>query len=46
MTVIQLKNVSRWYGNVVAVNDITMDIGPGSPACSARTERASPRSCT
>ena len=29
MTVIQLKNVSRWYGNVVAVNDITMDIGPG-----------------
>jgi ABC-2 type transport system ATP-binding protein len=29
MTVIQLQNVSRWYGNVVAVNDITMDIGPG-----------------
>jgi ABC-2 type transport system ATP-binding protein len=29
MTVIQIKNVSRWYGNVVAVNDITMDIGPG-----------------
>jgi ABC-2 type transport system ATP-binding protein len=29
MTVIQLRNVSRWYGNVVAVNDITMDIGPG-----------------
>ena len=29
MTVIQLANVSRWYGNVVAVNDITMDIGPG-----------------
>ena len=29
MTVIQLSNVSRWYGNVVAVNDITMSIGPG-----------------
>jgi ABC-2 type transport system ATP-binding protein len=26
---IELKNVSRWYGNVVAVNDITMTIGPG-----------------
>jgi ABC-2 type transport system ATP-binding protein len=24
-----LTNVSRWYGNVVAVNDITMSIGPG-----------------
>jgi ABC-2 type transport system ATP-binding protein len=29
MTVIKIENVSRWYGNVVAVNDITMDIGPG-----------------
>jgi len=29
MTVIELRNVSRWYGNVVAVNDITMSIGPG-----------------
>jgi ABC-2 type transport system ATP-binding protein len=29
MTVIELRNVSRWYGNVVAVNDITMTIGPG-----------------
>jgi ABC-2 type transport system ATP-binding protein len=29
MTVIEFRNVSRWYGNVVAVNDITMDIGPG-----------------
>ena len=29
MTVIQIKNVSRWYGNVVAVNDVTMEIGPG-----------------
>jgi ABC-2 type transport system ATP-binding protein len=29
MTVIELGNVSRWYGNVVAVNDITMTVGPG-----------------
>jgi ABC-2 type transport system ATP-binding protein len=29
MTSVEFRNVSRWYGNVVAVNDITMDIGPG-----------------
>jgi ABC-2 type transport system ATP-binding protein len=29
MSVIELSAVSRWYGNVVAVNDITMSIGPG-----------------
>jgi ABC-2 type transport system ATP-binding protein len=29
MTDIQIKNVSRWYGNVVAVNDISMDVGSG-----------------
>ncbi|MGO8886474.1 MAG: ABC transporter ATP-binding protein [Streptosporangiaceae bacterium] len=29
MTEIELSNVSRWYGNVVAVNDISMTIGPG-----------------
>ncbi len=26
---IELRNVSRWYGNVVAVNDVTMTIEPG-----------------
>ena len=26
---IELRQVSRWYGNVVAVNDVTMTIGPG-----------------
>jgi ABC-2 type transport system ATP-binding protein len=26
---IELTNVSRWYGNVVAVNDVSMTIGPG-----------------
>jgi ABC-2 type transport system ATP-binding protein len=26
---IELRGVSRWYGNVVAVNDVTMTIGPG-----------------
>ncbi len=29
MITIELRNVSRWYGNVVAVNDITMTMGPG-----------------
>jgi ABC-2 type transport system ATP-binding protein len=29
MSLIELHNASRWYGNVVAVNDITMAIGPG-----------------
>jgi ABC-2 type transport system ATP-binding protein len=26
---IELQNVTRWYGNVVAVNDITMTLAPG-----------------
>ncbi|WP_433329301.1 ABC transporter ATP-binding protein [Spirillospora sp. CA-294931] len=29
MSVLKLSNVSRWYGNVVAVNGVSMDIGPG-----------------
>ena len=29
MSTIELTGVSRWYGNVVAVNDVTMTIGPG-----------------
>lgn len=29
MSTVQLTNVSRWYGNVVAVNDVTMTLGPG-----------------
>jgi ABC-2 type transport system ATP-binding protein len=29
VTSIEVTGVSRWYGNVVAVNDITMSIGPG-----------------
>ncbi len=29
VTEIDLRSVSRWYGNVVAVNDISMTIGPG-----------------
>jgi ABC-2 type transport system ATP-binding protein len=29
MSTIELAGVSRWYGNVVAVNDVTMTIGPG-----------------
>ena len=26
---IELEHVSRWYGNVVAVNDISFSLGPG-----------------
>ena len=29
MAVITIDKVSRWFGNVVAVNDVTMTIGPG-----------------
>ncbi len=29
MTTVELENVSRWYGNVVAVNDISMTLQPG-----------------
>ena len=29
MSTIELTGVSRWFGNVVAVNDVTMAIGPG-----------------
>ena len=29
MTQIRIDHVSRWYHNVVAVNDVTMTIGPG-----------------
>ena len=29
MSVVELAQVSRWYGNVVAVNDVTMRLEPG-----------------
>lgn len=29
MSTVDLVGVSRWYGNVVAVNDVTMALGPG-----------------
>ena len=29
MTTLDITNTSRWFGNVVAVNDVTMTIGPG-----------------
>jgi len=29
MSTLQLEHVSRWYRNVVAVNDVSMTIGPG-----------------
>lgn len=29
MTILALRAVSRWYGNVVAVNDVSFEVGPG-----------------
>ena len=29
---IHLQNVSRWYGQVIGLNDVTCDIGPGLTA--------------
>ncbi|GAA5187984.1 ABC transporter ATP-binding protein [Rugosimonospora acidiphila] len=29
MRTVELTNVSRWYGNVVAINDVTMTLGAG-----------------
>ena len=29
MSTIEVEHASRWYGNVVAVNDVTMEVGPG-----------------
>ena len=29
MSTLSLSSVSRWYGNVVAVNDVTFEVGPG-----------------
>ncbi|MEU8887430.1 ABC transporter ATP-binding protein [Streptomyces sp. NPDC048442] len=29
MTTIEITKASRWFGNVVAVNDVTMTVGPG-----------------
>ena len=29
MSTIEVEHASRWYGNVVAVNDVSMEVGPG-----------------
>ena len=38
MSTVELTTVSRWYGNVVAVNDVTMTLGAGRDRA-ARPER-------
>ena len=43
---IEVRNVSRWYGDVVAVNDISFSVGPASRGCSVPTARARARCCT
>ena len=42
VTAIELRNVSRWYGNVVAINDITVTIGPGVTGLLGPNGAASP----
>jgi hypothetical protein len=46
MSSIQVTNVSRWYGNVVAVNDVTFTLGVVLPDCSAQMAQARRQSCT
>ncbi|MBO0687687.1 MAG: ATP-binding cassette domain-containing protein, partial [Candidatus Dormibacteraeota bacterium] len=29
MSILELRGASRWYGNVVAVNDVSFSVGPG-----------------
>ena len=41
--VISVENVSKWYGSVVAVNDVSFEIEPASRAFSDRTAPARPR---
>jgi ABC-2 type transport system ATP-binding protein len=29
MSVVELRQVSKWYGEVIGLNDVTVDVGPG-----------------
>lgn len=42
MTTLSIDHVSRWFGNVVAVNDVTMTIGPGVTGLLGPNGAASP----
>ena len=44
MSTIVLDSVSRWFGNVVAVNDVTLSIGPGVTGLLGPTAPARPPS--
>ncbi len=46
MTDLVLNAASRWYGNVVAVNDVSMRIGPGVTGLLGPNGAASRRCCT
>ena len=43
MTEIRIDHVSRWFRNVVAVNDVSMTIGPGVTGLLGPTAPASRR---
>ena len=44
MSVIAADHLSKWYGQVIGLNDVTLTCRRASPACSARTAPASRRS--
>ena len=39
--IVSADHVSKWYGQVIGLNDVSVDVPPASPACSARTAPAS-----
>ena len=46
MASLMMRSVSKWYGNVVAVSQVSLEVEPGSRVCWGRTVLARPRCCT
>jgi len=42
--IVTATSVSKWYGQVIGLNDVTVKVPPGVTGCSAPTARASRRS--
>ena len=43
--IVAFHDVSKWYGNVIGINKLTLRIGRASPGCSAPTAPAKSRCC-
>ena len=43
--VVEFHEVSKWYGNVIGLNKLTLAFRPASPGCSAPTAPANRRCC-